>query len=437
MPELSKQIILKSFEGRVTPLQQTLIAEWLNQPANVEQYFEWLEEWERANPQFLPNIDRGYERSLERSQPQTEPVIIAMPRLTWRPWLLAASVALALLVGSGWLLRDALHYKQHQTTFGEVSALTLPDGSRVVLNANTRLRVPRWNFGTGTREVWLTGEAEFSVQHLTGHQPFVVHTSDGLNVRVLGTEFVVYSRLRGSKVVLNKGSVQLKSDRNALAKPLTIRPGDVATFSAPGHFTLRHRQPVALHTAWKDHRFTFENTPLAEITYRIAEQFGVMVEIPDTTLGMRLAKRKSKLIHRIPLSANLGMGGSTNVETEQLTRRAMERLDFLDGPIWAEIKFNWSHAYSSPKLVKVHGGKLNDTYFNPAPANYKIAWMARNEDFFCLRWGVPSFIREHIATNTPAYVGGYFVGSECYIPAADYFTKPGPAVDWTYAFERQ
>jgi len=116
--------------------------------------------------------------------------------------------------------------------------------------------------------------------------------------------------------------------------------------------------------------------------------------------GMRLANRKSKLIHRVPLSANLALGGSTSVDTEELTRKAMEELDFLDGPIWAEIKFNWSHAYSSPKLIKVHGGKLNDTYFKPEPKNYKIAWMARNEDFFCLRWGVPDFIREHIAANT-------------------------------------
>jgi hypothetical protein len=153
--------------------------------------------------------------------------------------------------------------------------------------------------------------------------------------------------------------------------------------------------------------------------------------------GMRLADRKSKLIHRVPLSANLGMGGSTNVETEQLTRDAMEELDFLDGPIWTEIKFNWSHAHSSPRLVKVHGGKLNDTYFKPEPKNYKIAWMARNEDFFCLRWGAPDFIRQHIATNTESYVGGYFVGSECYIPAKDYFTKAGVAVDWKYAFQRQ
>ncbi len=153
--------------------------------------------------------------------------------------------------------------------------------------------------------------------------------------------------------------------------------------------------------------------------------------------GMRLADRKSKLIHRVPLSANLGVGGSTSIDTEQITRKAMEELDFLEGPILAEIKFNWSHAHSSPKLIKVHGGKLNDTYFKPAPKNYKIAWMARNEDFFCLRWGVPNFIREHIATNTQSYVGGYFVGSEGYIPAKDYFTNIEVPVDWQYAFQRQ
>jgi hypothetical protein len=153
--------------------------------------------------------------------------------------------------------------------------------------------------------------------------------------------------------------------------------------------------------------------------------------------GMRLAKRKTKLIHRVPLSANLGTGGSTSVETERITRRAMEAIEFPEGPIWAEIKFNWSHAFSSTRLVKVHGGKLSNTYFEPAPKNYKIAWMARNEDFFCLRWGVPAFVREHITTNAQPYVGGYFVGSECYIPAKDYFSAPGAEMPWRYAFERQ
>ncbi len=156
--------------------------------------------------------------------------------------------------------------------------------------------------------------------------------------------------------------------------------------------------------------------------------------------GMRLAGRKSKLVHRIPFSSTTASLGATSVETERLTRKSIEAeadLNFIEAPIWADLKFNWSHAHSTPKLIKVHGGKLYDTYFNPVPTKYKVTWTARNEDFFCLRWGSPDFVRNHITTNTPAYVGGYFVGSETYIPAKDYFTKDTVAIPWKYAFERQ
>ncbi len=126
-------------------------------------------------------------------------------------------------------------------------------------------------------------------------------------------------------------------------------------------------------------------------------------------------------------------------DVEEVTRAAMEKLgDRFEGPIWVEMKFNWSHAHSTPQLVKVHGGKLGDTYFVPRPTNYKVTWMARNEDFFALRWGVPDFIRQHIALNgVQDYVGGYFVGSETYIPALDYFTAVKEPVDWKWAFQRQ
>ncbi len=156
--------------------------------------------------------------------------------------------------------------------------------------------------------------------------------------------------------------------------------------------------------------------------------------------GMRQAGRKTKLIHRIPFSSTTGSLGVTSIETEKLTRQSIERegdLDFIEKPIWADLKYNWSHAHSTPTLVKVHGGKLYDTYFNPDPKAYKITWTVRNEDFFCLRWGVPDFVRAHIAANNQSYVGGYFLGSETYIPAKDYFTAPGGPVDWRYAFERQ
>jgi hypothetical protein len=156
--------------------------------------------------------------------------------------------------------------------------------------------------------------------------------------------------------------------------------------------------------------------------------------------GMRLAGRKVKLVHRIPFSSTTASLGATSRELEQLTRRAIEReakLDFIRGPIWADLKYNWSHAHSTPKLVKVHGGEMFDTFYNPEPVGYKVTYTARNEDFFALRWGVPDFIRAHIAQNSQPYVGGYFIGSETYIPAKDYFTALDGPVDWTYAFQRQ
>jgi hypothetical protein len=155
--------------------------------------------------------------------------------------------------------------------------------------------------------------------------------------------------------------------------------------------------------------------------------------------GMRDAGRKVKLIHRIPFSSTTGSLGVTTIETEVLTRKAIEEeadMPFIEGPIWADLKYNWSHAASTTKLIKVHGGKLFDTYFK-LPAKFKVTWTARNEDFFCLRWGVPEFVREHVQVNSQPYTGGYFIGSETYIPAKDYFTNPAIKVNWKYAFERQ
>ena len=146
-----------------------------------------------------------------------------------------------------------------------------------------------------------------------------------------------------------------------------------------------------------------------------------------------------KLIYRVPFSSGTSSEPGVSRNVEETTRAAIERLGSrFSGPIWVEMKFNWSHAHSTPKLVKVHGGKLGDTYFDPPPANYKVTWMARNEDFFALRWGVPDFIREHVERNAKAScVGGYFVGSETYIPALDYFTAVDAPVRWKWAFERQ
>ncbi len=152
--------------------------------------------------------------------------------------------------------------------------------------------------------------------------------------------------------------------------------------------------------------------------------------------GMKDADRPVKFLHRAPLSAGKGSGGSTSKTAEQITREVIEKLPF-DQPIWVSFKYNWSHGHSSPKLHIVHGGELTDTYWNPTPNNYKIIWTIRNEDFFVLRWGNPDFIREFIEHNGKDYMGGCIIGSECYIPAKDYIHKYNDHQTWRYAFERQ
>jgi hypothetical protein len=139
------------------------------------------------------------------------------------------------------------------------------------------------------------------------------------------------------------------------------------------------------------------------------------------------AKRPVKFIHRAPFSVD-----------PSITRGAIEGSDVLVSPVWVEVKFNWSHAYSSTRLLLTHGGSHGmEGYWRPAPERYKITWMVRNEDFFTLRWAQPDFIREHIANNGDDYVGGYYIGSECIIPGIDYsHEKNSSHKNWTYLFEK-
>jgi len=151
--------------------------------------------------------------------------------------------------------------------------------------------------------------------------------------------------------------------------------------------------------------------------------------------GMKDAGRKIKFVYRAPLSANTGSGGSTSEENDLASRLHIESLDVEDA--FVEFKFNWSHGHSSPRLFMVHGGELTDKYINPLPTKYKYVWTVRNEDFYILRWGNSDFIREFLANNSQQYVGGCFIGSEVFIPALDYTSKPGVHKTWNYHFQRQ
>ncbi|TDW97484.1 FecR family protein [Dinghuibacter silviterrae] len=276
--ELDKHILWEHFAGRSTPLGKQQIEEWLRVPGNIERYYEWLDEWERRNPQFVPDTGAALDRVLQEPGGQRVTRKVRGMSRVFRFRLLAASVAALVLVTAAYLLRD----RSMSTAYGETRSVILPDGSLVSMNANSTIRYSRFGFGQRGREVFLSGEADFTVTR-DGNQPFEVTTGKDLHVVVLGTRFTVYARAGQERVVLRQGKVRLDyRDEQKI-----LQPGDLFTADADGRFRLEHISAPENLSAWKDHEFLFDGTSMSEVAGMIRDNFGLTVRFDPTALASR------------------------------------------------------------------------------------------------------------------------------------------------------
>ncbi len=213
----------------------------------------------------------------------TLPALAISSTRVHRPWLMmAAAVSILLLVG--WLVKPLLFpaYDTHQTAYGEVKQITLPDGSVVDLNANSTLRVAT-QFADEPREAWLTGEAYF---HVTPQQnadaqavKFIVHTSN-LDVEVLGTTFNVKDRRGTTDVVLSSGRVLLRKQADH-AQALAMKPGDRVRLRQADTFEITHVPETIIYTSWKDHELYFDDQTLGAIQQELADSYNVSLRFAD------------------------------------------------------------------------------------------------------------------------------------------------------------
>ena len=292
--EINKEFIFSYLSGNTSALQKQVIDEWIKNPINEELFYKWLVEYEYQHPQYLTELPEAIERfhtfadrfdeNPEFAFPSKETLLPAPRRIG--AWMIAACIVLGLLAGA-WFFQDVFIYQTHTTAFGETKSLLLSDLTKVTLNANSSLRVPRFGFGTKTREVYLSGEANFAVTHQSNNQQFIVKTNKGLEVVVLGTEFTVYSRKQGSKVVLSKGKVQLRYQEGTTQRQLMMKPGDLVTLDQINHLRQEVTKQPEKFAAWKDHRFIFDDTTLQEFAQIMDENYGIEVVIKDKTLANR------------------------------------------------------------------------------------------------------------------------------------------------------
>ncbi len=103
------------------------------------------------------------------------------------------------------------------TRKGSKTNLVLPDGTKVWVNADSRLSYGK-NFGNQLREVYLEGEAYFDVAE-DKRKPFIVHTNN-IDVKVLGTAFNVraYGNEVNTQTTLLRGSVEVMLKKTTTGK---------------------------------------------------------------------------------------------------------------------------------------------------------------------------------------------------------------------------
>lgn len=150
--------------------------------------------------------------------------------------------------------------------------LTLSDGTRVWLNADSRLRYPV-EFVGKKRKVYLEGEAYFDVSY-DEHKQFVVETKDA-RVKVYGTAFDVsaYEDEKETTATLVRGSIALKSGKTD--KMIRLEPGEQGRLQN-GKLT-KQNVDVRLYTAWVEGRLVFNSVRLEDMLRRLSRWYDVNV----------------------------------------------------------------------------------------------------------------------------------------------------------------
>ncbi|UGU15483.1 DUF4974 domain-containing protein [Sinomicrobium kalidii] len=179
-------------------------------------------------------------------------------------------------------------YNELSVPFGKKFRLLLEDGTKVSLNAGSRLKFPVAFLENGPREVFLEGEAFFDVAK-DRQRPFMVN-SNGFHVRVLGTKFNVnsYTEDKSVSTVLVEGSVGLYSDsENDLPKDNMIKlsPGELAVYNRNDRSLQVKDVDTAEYIAWVDGVLLFKIRPFSEIIRVLERHYNVQITNRYKELG--------------------------------------------------------------------------------------------------------------------------------------------------------
>lgn len=191
--------------------------------------------------------------------------------------VLAASAIAVLVVVTGFLMRP----QTVATGRGERHMMVLADGSEVVLNAESELRLG-WGFGERHRRLTLHGEAFFSVTRAS--HPFVVVTELS-EIEVLGTQFNVRARDDSVEVGVTRGVVEVSVGQGDQRQSVRVSAGQFTRCTRNGFPAPPSSVRTSQYPPWKYDQLFFDHTPLLRVCQEIECAFDVQVSIDDPKLA--------------------------------------------------------------------------------------------------------------------------------------------------------
>jgi transmembrane sensor len=246
--------------------------DWVAVPSNAERFRAVSEVWTATG------------------RMAAEPEILKLRRRVRRPhrrWNVAAAIAASLVLLTGLWSMDRVFLRTQAFETGVLGGRTvqLSDGSRLRLDADTKLIV---RLTPGRRRIkLLRGQAKFEVAH-DASRPFTVAAGDRL-VLATGTVFDVEVLGQETLVTLLAGRVTVSPVRHTSGPGVVaLAPGDRLTARLNGSAELTHVDP-GLATAWEDGKLVFDDEPLDEVIGRINRYTPRQWSVDPALRGLRIS----------------------------------------------------------------------------------------------------------------------------------------------------
>ena len=290
-------LILSFLNRTISSTDLKVLKEWIDENEDNKAYFSEIQKiwlissiYEKKN--FDKLKDRAFQQFKDRIAQKNQEQDIYISRPNWnRIFYIAACIIIAFFAGIGVMyftgnqrLSDQTLSYSVESPRGSKLKLSLPDGTSVWLNADSKLRFPV-SFTAERREVYLEGEAYFEVVK-NAEAPFVVKTDLG-DIKVLGTQFNLksYSNDNRIEVALLDGSVAFcyPSTTDQEMKCI-LSPGEQVYYNRTTHNLEKKNFILSDYSSWKDGKYYFKNETLENIAKQLERNFDVNIIIKNDSL---------------------------------------------------------------------------------------------------------------------------------------------------------